>query len=373
MSKLFIAAAGAGKTTFLTNSAFYQSSQANKKILLTTFTDDNTLEIRNKVYSQHGFIPQNVDILPWFTFLLKECARPYQKVMTPERINGLQLVNGISSKGIPESHTEDLFFNKEHCIYSDKLANFVCKLNGHSKGLVVKRLNKLYSIIYIDEIQDMTGYDFELIKLLHEAKINVIMAGDPRQTISPNHHDNKNKNYFGHIDRYIRDKKLNVEIDVKTLNCSYRNNTDICNFANKFYPEMQPCESANVEKTGHDGIFIVVESQVDQYYDIYRPIVLRDSKRTKINIHATSQAIVYNFKKSKGLGFDRVLIYPTAELLKWINNPMHQLKTQTRAKSYVAVTRARFSVAFVVPDKKAEKISKSSGVPIWNPEIFFGN
>lgn len=56
MSKLYIAAAGAGKTTFLVDSAFHQSSSIDNKILITTFTDDNTLEIQRKFYSKYGFI-----------------------------------------------------------------------------------------------------------------------------------------------------------------------------------------------------------------------------------------------------------------------------------------------------------------------------
>ena len=53
MSKLYIAAAGAGKTTFLVDSAFHQSSSIDNKILITTFTDDNTLEIQRKFYSKY--------------------------------------------------------------------------------------------------------------------------------------------------------------------------------------------------------------------------------------------------------------------------------------------------------------------------------
>lgn len=93
--------------------------------------------------------------MPWFTFLLKECVRPYQQFMVTERINGLQLVNGSSTQGIPERDVRRFFLNKKHCIYSDKLANFAFKLNKISGGLSSKRLFKLYSIIFIDEIQDM--------------------------------------------------------------------------------------------------------------------------------------------------------------------------------------------------------------------------
>lgn len=56
MSKLYIAAAGAGKTTFLVDSAFHQSSSIDNKILITTFTDDNTLEIQRKFYSKYGSV-----------------------------------------------------------------------------------------------------------------------------------------------------------------------------------------------------------------------------------------------------------------------------------------------------------------------------
>ena len=121
-----------------------------------------------------------------------------------------------------------------------------------------------------------------------------------------------------------------------------------------------------MEKTNHNGIYILKKSQVSQYYKIYHPVILRDSKKTKIDFHLTSQLIVYNSQKSKGLGFDRVLIYPTGELLQWIKNPKHELKARTRAKSYVAVTRARFSVAFVVKDKDAREVSLSAGIPLWN-------
>ena len=55
MSTLYIAAAGAGKTTYMVDDAFRQSSSVDNKILITTFTDNNTLEIKQKFYSIYGF------------------------------------------------------------------------------------------------------------------------------------------------------------------------------------------------------------------------------------------------------------------------------------------------------------------------------
>jgi DNA helicase-2/ATP-dependent DNA helicase PcrA len=54
-----------------------------------------------------------------------------------------------------------------------------------------------------------------------------------------------------------------------------------------------------------------------------------------------------NFGASKGRGFDRVLIHPTDHMLRWLRNDKQALANQTRAKLYVALTRARMSVAVV--------------------------
>ncbi len=55
-----------------------------------------------------------------------------------------------------------------------------------------------------------------------------------------------------------------------------------------------------------------------------------------------------NFGESKGRGFDHVVIVPTAPMQKWLVDPTAELKAQTRAKFYVALTRARLSVAIAM-------------------------
>lgn len=55
-----------------------------------------------------------------------------------------------------------------------------------------------------------------------------------------------------------------------------------------------------------------------------------------------------NLGESKGLTFDRVLIYPTAAMVKWVKNNNYPLKNSARAKLYVGLTRAKYSVAIVM-------------------------
>lgn len=49
----------------------------------------------------------------------------------------------------------------------------------------------------------------------------------------------------------------------------------------------------------------------------------------------------------KGLSFDRVLIYPTGPIVKWLKDNKADLAPTSRSKFYVAITRARYSVGIV--------------------------
>ena len=68
----------------------------------------------------------------------------------------------------------------------------------------------------------------------------------------------------------------------------------------------------------------------------------------------------YNFGSSKGLEFDRVLIYPTKAITDWLKNQKHEnLQPTSKSKLYVAITRAKLSVAFVHDDSYDDKVFQS--------------
>ena len=89
MSSLIIAAAGAGKTTFLVKKAL----EISENVLITTYTDANEQSIRDKFYEINGCIPSNVTIMPWFSLLIKHGIRPYQSYLINNRVSGVLLVN----------------------------------------------------------------------------------------------------------------------------------------------------------------------------------------------------------------------------------------------------------------------------------------
>ncbi len=360
MSKLVIAAAGSGKTTYLVKQAL-KIKDAN--VLITTFTDANEASIINKIVELNGFIPSNIHVQTWFSFLLQHGVRPYQSFLYDGDVDGLILVNSKSAvkyyfQGnpvcFPESDIINHYFNKEMKIFSDKLSKFVCRCNTKCKGLVIDRMRRLYPYIFIDEVQDLAGYDLEIIQLLNKANVELLLVGDPRQVTYHTHDEAKYKKKYiaGEIASFITDYCPNMEIDENTLNTTYRNEKHICDFSNRLYPTMKACNAVIKQETGHNGIFIVKSENINKYIDEYHPMQLRDKVTVKVNENAE----VMNFGASKGLTFERVLIYPTEPMLKWLKNQNSALKDQSKAKLYVAITRAIYSVAFVDSSKKGIKV-----------------
>ena len=181
-----IAGAGSGKTTFLINEAL---EIKDTPVLITTFTDANEESIRKHIIRINGCIPANITIQTWFSFLLQHGVKPYQSYVFDGNISGLLLVSQKSglkymTKRGPVYYSErerGYYISGSGQIYSDKIACFTQRVNEKSGGLVIDRIKRIYPNIFIDEVQDLSGYDLELIRLLENAGCNLLLVGDPRQ------------------------------------------------------------------------------------------------------------------------------------------------------------------------------------------------
>ena len=156
------------------------------------------------------------------------------------------------------------YFTNSRRIYSDKISKLIIRINAESGGEVIKRLSRIYSNIFFDEIQDMAGYDLEIIKLLFGGSSNNMLVGDPRQVTYLTHHDKLHKRFKDEkIEDFILEKckKMNCFVDKESLNVSHRNNAKICLVSSNLYdqyPESKPCDCAPCRVvTNHEGVFVV--------------------------------------------------------------------------------------------------------------------
>lgn len=358
-NKLTIAAAGSGKTTKLINDSL---KIEDTPVLITTYTEANALEIHNKFIKEIGCIPSNITIQTWFSLLIQHGVKPFQSYLFEEKVMGMKFMSHQSAEkfrtnsGRPsywaEKDFHEHYFTKSMRIYSDKLSKLVYRLNTKSNGKVIDRLTNVYPIIFVDESQDLAGYDLEIIQLLSLSAEKLHLVCDPRQVTYLTHNSRKNSKYKnGLISNFIEEKckKSKFTIDSDTLSHSYRCNQLICDFSNKLYPDLQQCNSKQNKSTNHDGVFLVNKPDVARYLNTYSPVQLRWNRRNdKIN----PEYPVYNFGQSKGLTFDRVLIYPTKSMVDWLQNNSANLTNEARAKFYVALTRAKYSVGIVCDTNK---------------------
>jgi DNA helicase-2/ATP-dependent DNA helicase PcrA len=359
-NKIVIAAAGSGKTTYLVQEAI---KVKNERVLIMTYTQSNEAEIRQKFYECAGCIPANVTIMTWFSFLITHGVKPFQGGLFDFSVAGMQLVSSqsgirfVNNQGIgvqwPEDEIEKHFFDSTRRVYSDKLSKLAMRCDDKSGGAVIDRIARIFPHVFVDEVQDLAGYDLDILKAIAKSSARLLMVGDPRQVTYLTHHERRyNKYVDGGIVNFLKQKlpkKVPFEIDETTLNRSHRNSSEICEVSSRLYPDLsasQACEcvQCRTPSVTRIGLFILRSADYAHYLATVRPMQLRD-RIDSVGVDKQSPAM--NFGESKGRGFDHVVIIPTEPMCQWLLKGA-ELKPTSRAKFYVALTRARHSVAIVM-------------------------
>lgn len=339
-----LAAAGSRKTECIVESAL---GVTDGRVLITTYTNENQRQICQRIEQKVGAMPSNISVVGWFSFLITQCAKPYQKALVDEPL----LINGLNFKGsrhkFAKKSERHYFLDSNNDMYRDGVSDFVVSLNRDTSGAVVERLEKIYAHILIDEVQDLVGYDLDVLDMIMTSKIKLTLVGDPRQHTLSTNISPRNKKYRGPgLKDWFSERASTCELQHREF--SYRCNQAICDFADAIYPDMPKTKSSGVCATGHDGIFYVPPERVAEYLNAYRNVrILRHDKKAN-----TLGFPAMNIGVSKGSTFDRVMIFPTKPMLEYLKK-RDPTKLKAPEKLYVAATRARFSVAFVVEDVAA--------------------
>lgn len=168
-NRLVIAAAGSGKTTYLVEQALKVRDQ---RVLITTYTESNEAEIRQKFFDLVGHVPANVVIMTWFSLLIAHGLLPFQGCVFDFPVRGMLLVQAQSairytnSFGVgvpwPENDIAHHFFDGQGRVFSDKLSKLVIRCNEKSGGAVIDRLSRVFPHVFVDEVQDLAGYDLDI-------------------------------------------------------------------------------------------------------------------------------------------------------------------------------------------------------------------
>ena len=239
-SVAILAAAGSRKTEHIVESAL---AVTDGRVLITTYTNENQRQIVSRIEKKVGAIPPHILVMGWFSFLMQHCAKPYQRALTggwPLLIKGLNF-EGRRNRFTKKSNLS-YFIDSAQNMYRDGVSDFVVVLNKDTEGAVVSRLEKVFTHIFIDEVQDFVGYDLEVLDLLLASKIKLILVGDPRQHTIATNIGSKNKKYRGAGLAHWFEERAGV-CRLERRNCNYRSNQKICDFADAIYPNLPTTKS----------------------------------------------------------------------------------------------------------------------------------
>lgn len=291
-----------------------------------------------------GVRGHRVEVMGWFAFLLQHLVRPYLPLVHEGR-----RLAGLNFDGDPGRYAKgaDRFLDKDNRAYKLHLAKLAYDVMSASNGGAIDRLEHIYDEIYIDEVQDLGGWDLEIVRVLLQAKPTITMVGDMRQALlSTNVRDPKNRQYrkekiFAWFQ--LMEKKNLLEIIQKPT--TYRSNQVIATFSDSIFDSSlgyAPTISVSTDTHPHNGLFTVRESEVGEYAQGLGVLCLRHSRAVAKNLDLP----FLTFGVAKGRTVDHVLIYPTEKALKFLAGDA-QLEGGAACSLYIGVTRAKHSVAFI--------------------------
>jgi len=357
VNHLTLAVAGSRKTQGIIEHC--ASLPLERRVLVLTYTQANQEELTSRL-KQYAGDHHHIDVMGWFTFLLRHFAKPF----LPFKFAG-QRVLGFNFDGRPHLMAKgiDRFLDPKSAAYGCELGRLAHELVAESKGALLRRLECIYNEILIDEVQDLSAHDWEIIDVLLHSSIDIRMVGDIRQSVlatNPRSSKNAMYSYAGAI-KWARERQSKGLLEISESVTTWRCHPRVAKFSDSIFdpswkfPETQ---SKNETITDHDGVFLVSTNHVSEYVQLFQPQCMRHS----ISSGKAFDLNYLNFKVSKGMSYERVLIVPTTPIAKFIASGTY-LEPNSASSFYVAVTRAKQSVAIVL-DKAG-----SSLLPFWNPAV----
>lgn len=387
-NEVVFAAAGNGKTYSICKQAKEIVENQNGCVLLISYTNEGIHSLEKEYRKQNdGILHEKVIIKSWYSFVLSEFIKPYQCLLNlkekfykkdldfnvPENfVSSIAFYSDEPPRWYGQRHIQ-YYINSAGDVYPDRTSEFACLCNSHADGKAISRIENIYSNIFIDELQDYAGWDLELIKLLFESKVSVTCVGDHKQATYRTNNSLKNRAYR---DEKIRDFFCLLEkrgiCKVSYDKTTRRFNQEICNYINTIYNDAESFVEESVEReptceTANIGVYIIDSKNLTEYCNYYNPVVLRYNKAT--NIEFKQQCTILNYGASKGATYDRTVIIPVRTVLPFITKQTQIASNQTRSKFYVACTRARHSIVFVVDGFKESSHFKSTKIKLGEFEI----
>lgn len=203
------------------------------------------------------------------------------------------------------------------------------------------RLARYYDELFVDEVQDFAGHDFNFLLELCRAEISVLCCGDFYQhTFDTSRDGNVNATLHDDITRYeARFRAVGIMVDCETLSRTWRCSATVCEFITG---------QLNIRISAHGTHTTRIETVTDEA----RSAALH-ADDTVIKLfyreHHRYGCHSMNWGGSKGLDHfqDVCIVMGANHWMRLIQQKLAALPPSSRNRLYVACSRARGNIYFI--------------------------
>lgn len=368
--KIIQAVAGAGKTKHIT-----QNLGKDQQSLYITYTNGNVKNLRDYLRETDKDC-NNYMVRTFSKFVIDWFIRPFYPLLKPncgvfKGFTTFEPTNDTRLPGYVKKHERGHYVDGKNNLYLSRLSELVLDQNKDFLTRAFQRIGKFVDVVFIDEYQDFTGKDFDLItKLLKQNFFDVVLVGDVFQAGVVNSQSKgrgikKISNYkMGQKIELFLSKTLkvskNTEIDTTSMLKSQRISTDCASFVSKYLKI--PIESAGKNKGKVFKVNDLEELKKINFEEI--DTILVYDQRT---CHSIQNKNYKTWTYSKGDTYDNVLIVLTGtsnfivnkDISKDVlNDYLTKMSTVIRNKLYVALTRAEGNL-YVINSEAWKQLNES--------------
>ncbi|CAJ8708892.1 Viral (Superfamily 1) RNA helicase [Burkholderia pseudomallei] len=332
------AVAGSGKTR-----SIVEQIDPSRRSLVITYTTNTEEDLRRRIANKLDGRAAAVTVDTYFSFLNRFCYKPFLQTDMRSR--------GISFSAPSKATSRMPLSNRLRYMHGDRIYHSRMAKLLEVRGCLAElreRLDRYYDDIYVDEVQDFGGHDFNFLLEIARARARFRLVGDFYQhTFATSHDGNVNKSLHDNYEAYrLRFAKAGFHVDTTTLGASHRCGPAVCN-------QITRTLGIQIASAGATTAHVeVVESQteVDRLHS--------DPATVKLFLeqHWLYGCSSHNWGACKGLDHYQdvcVALNPTSWTL-FSRGQLAQAKPMIRNKLYVAFSRARGNL-YLAPERLFKK------------------
>jgi DNA helicase II / ATP-dependent DNA helicase PcrA len=332
------AVAGSGKTRSIVEGI----DPARRSVIL-TYTTNTERDLTKRIAERLGGLPDTITVWTYFAFLNRFCYKPL--LQADMRSRGISFDSPSKESSRVKTGQRSRYMHGDQ-IYHCRMAKLL--VDKGCMPALMSRVERYYDDVFVDEVQDFGGHDFNFLLALSKTNARFKLVGDFHQhTFSTSHDGNVNISLHDDYAKY-RERFANsgFHVDTTSLSASHRSTQAVCDSIGRWLG----ISIASARESASHVRIVDTQAEVDQLHA--DPAVVKLFRE----LHWLYGCHSHNWGACKGLDHyqDVCVVLDGKSWARFERGELAEGSSVTRNKLYVAFSRARGNL-FLAPERLFKK------------------